>query len=293
MPYAMTSDRINTIVDTIDAMLLDENIADVISTFFNFSDPKYLGTAVYGQTFDTLKEMLELLIQSMLYTGDIPTLILQKLYPLLTDLIHNTVMDALHGVSVPLWGDLVGLIDSFNDRQDASVEVTLIRALNSIEAYIYPYEYAESWPQEWIDRYPEVYNVLHQDRLRPSGKTNDSNVPKGYDYRGSRENVGWDQITEEEWEIISRGWGVSTRDQFEDALAVSLNSFLPLLATILGDQDLPVSVINITITVKNLNGYRGLIAPLFDALCAMFPTAEQEVAPPPFLNISPAVFLRI
>ena len=265
VPYAMTSDRINTIVDTIDAMLLDENIADVISTFFNFNDPKYLGTAVYGQTFDTLKEMLELLIQSMLYTGDIPTLILQKLYPLLTDLIHNTVMPLLDSTTVPVLGSITSIIDGLNDRDDDSVEVTLIRALNSAGIYIYPYEYAESWTQDMINRYPEVYNILHQARLQPSGRKN-ADTPKGWDYTGSRENVGWDQITEEEWEIISRGWGVSTRAQFEDALAVSLNTLLPLLGTVLGNVDMNLNVIGFSLDIRRMNAYEYLIAPLFDAL---------------------------
>ena len=265
VPYAMTSDRVDTIVSTIDAMLQDENIAQVVSSFFNFSDPQYLGTPVYGKTFDTLQEMLQLLIQSLLYNGDIPTLILQKVYPLLTGLIHNTVMPLLDSTTIPVLGSISGIINGLNDGDDASVEVTLLRALNSAGIYIYPYEYAESWTQDMIDRYPDVYAVLHQDRLKPSGRKN-ADTPKGYDYTGSRENVGWDQITEDEWETISRGWGISTRAQFEDALAVSLNTLLPLLGTVLGNQILPLNVIGFSLDIRQLNAYQYLIAPLFDAL---------------------------
>lgn len=256
VPYAMTSDRVDTIVSTIDAMLQDENIAQVVSSFFNFSDPQYLGTPVYGKTFDTLQEMLQLLIQSLLYNGDIPTLILQKLYPLLGDLIENTVVPA-----ISQYEDLIAI---FADNKDDSLAVTFTRILGSGKIYIYPYEFAENWPQEYRTRYPEIFNILHAPDLEPPERQGTN------DYSGTRENVGWDQITDEEWEVISNSWRITTNDNNESliqALTASLYSLLPLLGTILGNQNFGIDAFSIVhVEIQALHGYASLFAPLFDAL---------------------------
>lgn len=269
VPYAMTSDKVNAITGTIDSLLMDENLGKIISAFVDFSDPKYLGSAVYGQSFNNAQEMLQLFIQDMLYTGSLPTLVMQKLYPLLCDLLEKTLPDLLRGISVPLLGNLESIIDGVNDGDDDNVSVTVTRALNSAGIYIYPYEMAEDWKIKGYDQvYPEIYRILSKSSLIPSERknVNTSSNPKGWDYTGDRSNVGWDKITEEEWDIITRSWNVSNRSQFVQAISTACSSLLPLLKTVLGNQYLGLNAIGFTINVKQLELYEHIFAPLLMSL---------------------------
>lgn len=269
VPYAMTSERVNTISNTIDSLLKDESLGKIISSFVDFNDPKYLGSAVYGQTFNNTQEMLKLFIQSLLYTGDIPTMLLQKVYPLITNLIETTLMDILHDTTIPVLGDVYGVIEGLSDRDDDNVAVTLTRALNSAGIYLYPYEMAEDWVIKGYDKlYPEIYKILSKPSLQPRERknVNSSSNPKGWDYTGDRADYGWDKITDDEWSIITRGWNVSTRAQFVDAIATACSSLLPLLGCVLGNSDLWLNALGFTIGIKKLELYKHILVPLLEAL---------------------------
>lgn len=270
-PYSLTANRMTKITSTIDSMLVDPKVAQVIGGITRFESSRFAGTPIYGAqygtNYNTAKELLQLLIKSLLYTDRFPYMILDKLYPMLQDLVEQTLPDLLRGVEIPsalAWivGDtLYDAIKKLKDSDLDSVEDAFIYLLNGQNVYIYPYDLVDHWDSVTKNKFKAIYDMFHTSYF--------AQIRSGHALLRAH---GWESVTDEQWEILEQAWQVNgSRARFVDAMSASLNGIVPLLKPLLTNQDmpsadLPVIGYNWEVWLESVELYRILLAPLMDAL---------------------------
>ncbi len=268
-PYSLTANRMSQITGTIDAMLTDPKVAQVISGITRFESGQFAGTPIYGAqygvNYTTAKELLQLLIKSLLYTDQFPFMILHKLYPLLQGLVEETLHDALNGDKY-VGKTIYEWIETILRNDLDSVEDAVIYLLKEQDVYIYPYDLVNSWDSAMRSKFKTIYDLFNTSYWAQTGNY-------------VREH-GWDDVTDEQWEFLEQAWQVNgSRERFEDAMTASLYGLIPLLKPLLTDQDMPamnlptkaiglisLAVRNIDLRIESVELYKVLFAPLLDAL---------------------------
>ncbi|MBQ6019613.1 MAG: hypothetical protein IJL26_05465 [Clostridia bacterium] len=263
-PYSLTANRMSQITGTIDAMLTDPKVAQVISGITKFDSGRFAGTPIYGAeygvNYNTAKELLQLLIKSLLYTDRFPTMIFEKIYDLLVGLVEETVVDAAKGVEY-LGTNLYNTINAVTESDLKGVEDVILYILNDQNIYIYPYDVVNCWDSVTRNKFKTIYDMFNTSYWEQK--------KSGFKY--VREHA-WDDVTDEMWETISQAWQVNgSRDRFKEAMTASLYGVIPLLKPLLTDKDLPT--VEVPLIGLNLKGYidavklyEVLVAPLLDAL---------------------------
>lgn len=287
-PYSLTANRMSQITGTIDAMLTDPKVAQVISGITKFDSGRFAGTPIYGAQYPadytTAKGLLQLLIKSFLYTDQFPFMMLEKVYPMLQDLIENTVHELLLGVEIPTWvqvltlgisGDnLEELIWNIGESQIKDSQDLLIYVLTDQSVYIYPYDLVNSWDSATRSKFKTIYDMFNTSYWSAYKVDKYEHVAVQASTKpsvGVREH-GWEDVTEEQWEILKQAWQVNgNRERFVDAMSAALNGLVPLLRPVLTNNDMPavevpIKLINPKVRIKSMELYKILFAPLFDAL---------------------------
>lgn len=284
-PYSLTANRMTKITSTIDSMLVDPKLAQVIGGITRFETGNFAGTPIYGAqygtNYNTAKELLQLLIKSLLYTDRFPFMIMQKVYPMLQELVEETLHELCLGVEIPTWvkvitvgisgSNLEELIWNIGESQIKDSADLIIYALTGQDVYIYPYDLVNSWDSVTRNKFKAIYDMFNTSYWSAYKSGHQDVEVSGKPGHGVREH-GWEDVTDEQWEFLEQAWQVNgSRDRFVDAMSASLNGLVPLLRPVLTANDMPavevpIKLINPKVRIKSMELYRILIAPLFDAL---------------------------
>lgn len=260
--YSLSNEKMETLVKTIDALMTNDKLGSILKSFIDFSDPKYIGSAVYGKTFNNASDMLKLLIESFLYSGKLPTLIFKNIYKLLQKVTEETVpklIDGVEGIDIPK------LLKAFGA---STVDVVVVNALSHAnrdiihgdKAAIYPYQIGERFKTYttkngtlFSQAYPEIFNIIHKNEY-------------GRNSEQAKYGGGWQDITPAEWEIIENSWHVTDRDSFVDAINAALVGILPLLPTLLGKSQYDTNAAGLTFRVEGIRLYEWVVSGLLEAI---------------------------
>ena len=218
--YEATQYKLDTIVKDMDALITprDDSSADrdndvatrmanILKLFFNTDNSLFEGTAVEGLEFENIHELVELLVSGLLFRDSIINLIVQKLYPmvanLLDDLINNQLSSGVRTALNVLFAASGGLDDALED------------IFTNNHLAIRPNTLADRLKTNYGDKYADAAKVL------------------------SAAGSNWDNVN---FELLS--WGVddaSLADKgvaFTDAVCAALSGFLLLVVTIMcGDEE--------------------------------------------------------
>lgn len=107
--YKATPEKLDSIVKDMDALVTprdgqtgaerDNDVAtrvgNIIKEFFNTNSDLFVGTSVEGMEFNNLHELVGLLVQGLVFRDSIITMLVQKIYPMIVDLLENQVVGAI------------------------------------------------------------------------------------------------------------------------------------------------------------------------------------------------------
>ena len=123
--YTVTTTKLNGIVNKIDNLIYNSNddtskrVATIVKQFFNTNSDLFKGTQVEGLEYETLKDLVPLLLQGLLFRDSIINKLVGMIYPMLCDLIKNKLLDKIGdavGSVIEGWtGDLLSYILKNND----------------------------------------------------------------------------------------------------------------------------------------------------------------------------------
>lgn len=123
--YTVTTTKLNGIVNKIDKLIYDpfddtsKRVATIVKQFFNTNSDLFKGTQVEGLEYDTLKDLVPLLLQGLLFRDSIINKIVGLIYPLLCNLISDKLLGAIRnavGSTIEGWvGDILTLLLDNND----------------------------------------------------------------------------------------------------------------------------------------------------------------------------------
>ena len=86
--YWVSTEDLDNIIKSIDSLLTNASLVDILEIFLSTSSSLFAGTGVEGASFTNAKELLQTLIAAKLYSDDIVNLVIDKLYPVLGN-IYN------------------------------------------------------------------------------------------------------------------------------------------------------------------------------------------------------------
>ncbi len=107
--YSATPEKLDSIVNDLDALVTPRDtkddsdrdndvatrVANIVKEFFDTNSSLFVGTPVEGMEYDSLHDLIGLLVQGLVFRDSIITLLVQKLYPMIVDLLENQVVGAV------------------------------------------------------------------------------------------------------------------------------------------------------------------------------------------------------
>ena len=255
--YDVTTEKVTTIVDTIDSLMANKKLGASLHSFLP-PENDLLG----GKDYSTPKEMVINILDNMLYQDSIINLLLKTIYPMLTNVIDENITDAFIKNALGSAGSTIAgwVVDDSNGWQ-ALVYKLLIQE----DIGVTPSGIARCMAKTGFDKkYPTVFEqlkaakggVVEYDGYYAVGKEND-------EYMGQRwKDVNFDTLY----------WGVNgDRGKFQEALSGVLLGAAPLLAAVLGNQQFKIEVTTIMWSrvwaiIKGAQGWNDIFLPLFETL---------------------------
>lgn len=255
--YDVTTEKVTTIVDTIDSLMNNKKLGGSLHSFLS-PENDLLG----GKDYSTPKDLVINILDNMVYQDSIINLLLKTIYPMLTNVIDENLNDAmLEGALGSAGSDVVGWLVGNSDGWQALVYKLLIQE----DIGITPAGIARCMARTGFDKkYPTVYEqlkaakggTLQYDGYYAVGK-------EGDEYMGQRwKDVNFDTLY----------WGVNgDRGKFQEALSGVLLGAAPLLAAVLGNQQFKIKVTTILLSrlwaiIRGAQGWNDIFLPLFETL---------------------------
>ena len=278
--YQVDSEKVTSIVDTIDSLLTNEKLGDVVKSFLTLSDP------VKAQQAKTPQQVLQLFIEDMLYQDSIVNMLLELVYPmvcgllddLLTDeFINDTLANAVDGI------DLSGLVGAVVN-EGAGWQSLIYAALASIGVTLTPAGMAYVWNRYgyldaqygYTTTFPEFKNMHDHLKAAKGGITESGLHDTGDYYAIGAERDGYCGDRWKDVDFSKMVWNINgNKDKFLMALDAVLAPLAPLLGVLLGDTDSTIEVANVLATPLSLilndgdivhNLYNKVLLPVFEVL---------------------------
>lgn len=123
--YTVTTTKLNGIVNKIDKLIYDpfddtsKRVATIVKQFFNTDSDLFKGTQVEGLEYDSLSDLVPLLLQGLLFRDGIINKIVGLVYPLLASLIKDKLLGPISakvGSIISGWtGDVLTYLLNNND----------------------------------------------------------------------------------------------------------------------------------------------------------------------------------
>lgn len=253
--------------------LVANKVATIVKMFFNTTSELFEGTSVYGLEFETLDELVGLLVQGLLFRDSIVNKLIGLLYPLVVDLLEDKVYNAITDkVGSSISGLAESLIDEIIDRNALAIHPSALAdriksdygsKCNAGGAWYNAYQVLKAHGSNWYVSSPEDEDYGTAD------------------YKG---NTDW--VDTLDWGIESAPLS-SKAQAFEDALCAGLGGFMRVLVTLMcGDAEYTddvnlkydsdqfneyldkklANILGVTAWLRAQGGYTKLIIPLFRVL---------------------------
>ena len=278
--YQVDSEKVESVVKTIDSILTNEKLGDIVKSFLTLSDP------VKAQQAKTPQDVLKLFIEDMLYQDSIVNMLIELLYPLVGNLLDDLITDQF--IEETLGGlvdgiDLGGLIDGVVN-QGEGWQATIYAALASIGVTLTPAGLAYVWNKYgylndaygYTTTFPELKNMHDHLKAARGGITKSGLHNTGDYYAIGSERDGYCGDRWRDVDFDKLVWNINgDKDKFLMALDAALAPLAPLLGVLLGDTDSSIAVADVLATKLTLilndgdivhDYYDRLLLPLFQVL---------------------------
>lgn len=280
--YQVDADKVTSIVSTIDSLLTNDKLGGIIKSFLTLSDP------IKAQQAKTPKDVLYLFICDMLFQDDIINMLLEMLYPMVSELLDDMLTDEfINSTLEDLWSGLDDIVD-FVVNQGAGWQATIYAALASIGVTLTPAGMAYVWHKYgyledqygYTTTFPEFRNIYEHLKNANGGISSSgdhSTVHGGVTYNAiGSENDGYRLQRWKDVDFSKIVWGINgDKDKFLKALDAILAPLAPLLGVLLGDTDSSIKVADVLLTPLTLvlnddsithNLYNAVLLPVFEVL---------------------------
>ena len=295
--YQVTSSSVGSVVSTIDSLLKNEALGRTLKPILDMrkANGDELVEGLSNITGNTPYEMLQNAIRQYLFSDNIVNLILENLYPLITNNVDKLLTDdfiqsAIKNAVGSTLGDLVNslansIVGSSNGGWQALIYAVLVHA--KIGAYPSAFAYVMDC-FGYSDEFKSIYNVLSKSG---GGSRNSAGDFKesDFDYNGvdvstkayANTLIGsqFDSYCGNRWKDVDWGnmiWGINgDSGKFKDALTCALAPFTGVLACILGNQTLNIKAAemkvllityNLNLKIEGQQIYDEVLLPLLEML---------------------------
>ncbi|MBR3869795.1 MAG: hypothetical protein IKM66_10830 [Clostridia bacterium] len=276
--YQVDAYGVTSIVSTIDSLLTNEKLGGIVKSFLTLSDP------IKAQQAKTPKDVLNLFISDMLFQDSIINMLVEMLYPMVSELIDGMLTDQFINETLEdVWSGLDDIVDFVVD-QGAGWQATIYAALASIGITLTPAGMAFVWNKygylndsygytTTFPKFREMHDMLKAAR---GGITESGDIDTG-DYAAiGSENDGYCEQRWKDVDFSKLEWGINgDKDKFLKALDAILAPLAPLLAVLLGNSASTIKVADVLLTPLSLilnddsithNYYDRILLPVFQVL---------------------------
>ena len=276
--YQVDSEKVTSIVSTIDSILTNEKLGGIVKSFLTLSDP------IKAQQAKTPKDVLYLFISDMLFQDSIINMLLEMLYPMVSELIDGLLTDQFIKTTLEdVWDGLDNIVNSVVN-EGAGWQATIYAALASIGVTLTPAGMAYVWnkygyldPQYGYTTTFPKFREMHDMLKAARGGITESGLHNTGDYYAigsERDGYCGDRWRDVDFSVFE--WGINgDKDKFLKALDAILAPLAPLLSTLFGDSDSTLNVASVALTTLRLylnddtithNYYDRILLPVFQVL---------------------------
>lgn len=289
--YQVDSKKVTSLVSTIDSILTNEKLGGIVKSFLTLSDP------IKAQNAKTPQDVLKLFIEDMVYQDSIINMLLELLYPMVSELIDGLITDEfIESTLDDLSSGLSGFVE-FIVNEGAGWQATIYAAIASIGVTLTPagmayvwhkfgyledsygyttaFGYTEDGQSQFLANYEHLYKA--KGGINKSGNIQTSHGGINYDAIGSED--GENGYCGQRWKDVDFSkivWNINgDKNKFLLALDAILAPLAPLLAVLLGESDSTITVTEIMGSKAYLllnddtithDYYDRLLLPLFQVL---------------------------
>lgn len=277
--YEVTTEKVTTIVQTLDNLLKSEDVGDIIKLFIDVSDDP--DSVLYGVDANTAQDVLIQIIQYYLYSDDILNLVIKYIYSTVCNLLDQYITDsfingALNSVSSVLTTLAGWILDT-----DDGWQGLIYGVLSSIGVGLTPAGVAYVWnTYGYMSTSDSEFNSVMQanhDILKAAkgGTTSAGDFSTGDYYAIGKETSYGDTYCGDRWQDVdydSLVWNINgDEEKFKSYLDAVLAPLTPLLSVLLGQQTSKLTVgkafsIDIILILRNFTLYDDVVVPLLEAL---------------------------
>ena len=154
--YKATPEKLDSIVKDMDALVTprdgqtgaerDNDVAtrvgNIVKEFFNTNSDLFVGTSVEGMEFNNLHELVGLLVQGLVFRDSIITMLVQKIYPMITKVIQENVLKPIR------------------DKTGISLTTLLNDIIKKNGLAIFPSDLANILKADNVPAYNDTINIL-------------------------------------------------------------------------------------------------------------------------------------
>ena len=289
--YQVDAEKVTSIVSTIDSILTNEKLGGIVKSFLTLPD------TVEAQMAKTPKDVLNVFISDMLFQDSIINMLLEMLYPMVSELIDGLITNKfIEDTLDDLSGGLAGFVE-FIVNEGAGWQATIYGALSSIGVTLTPAGMAYVWHKYGYlndQTYQTTFGVdeetgksnfqLSYEHLRDAKggivkSGNHSTSFGGIDYYAIGSEDGEGGYCGQRWKDVDFSkivWNINgDKQKFLLALDAILAPLAPLLGVLLGETDSIIPVAEVIGTKAQLilnddtithNLYDKVLLPVFEVL---------------------------
>lgn len=154
--YSATPEKLDSIVNDMDALVTPREtgdasardndvatrVANIVKEFFDTDSSLFVGTPVEGMEYDSLHELIGLLVQGLVFRDSIITLLVQKLYPMIVNLINDSLLQPIH------------------EKYKIDLGYILNKIVTENGLAIYPSDLAEKLKKDGVEAYGNTISIL-------------------------------------------------------------------------------------------------------------------------------------
>lgn len=154
--YTATPEKLDSIVRDMDALVTprdgqsaadrDNDIAtrvgSIVKEFFDTNNDLFAGTSVEGMEFSNLHELVGLLVQGLVFRDSIITMLVQKIYPMITKLLQEE------------------LLEPIKEATKLSLTTVLNNIITNNGLAVFPSDLANKLKEDNVAAYNDTINIL-------------------------------------------------------------------------------------------------------------------------------------
>ncbi|MCD7827308.1 MAG: hypothetical protein LUG85_02055 [Clostridiales bacterium] len=283
--YEVTTEKVTTIVQTLDNLLQSTKVGDIIKLFIDVSDDP--DSVLFGVEANTAQEVLVQIIQYYLFSDDVLNLVIKYLYSTVCNLIDQYITDDFINGAL---GNLTG--SSALDSLINSVILAVANTGDGWQALIYgalignpdialtPAGIAYIWATTdgYLNTGNTEFDTIMQNNhdVLKAANGGVSSVAKGGYTTDDYNAIGTetDEYCGDRWKDVDYDklvWNINgDQDKFLTYLDAVLAPIAPLLDVLLGNQEMKLEIgalgFDLYLVLNNIALYDDVLVPLLETL---------------------------